>query len=225
MPQNNSPLPRSPAKERDFLTTLFGSKSRGAVLRILFGLNHDELHLNEIVRRSGLAQQGVDEQLRQLACLDLVKSRKLGNLRLYRANSANPAFVELRNLVLKSAGLRDVLAAALTSPQIEVAFVFGSIATKSERAESDVDVMIFGAPSRRDLATPLRGVCETLGREINTCVYSRAEVTSRLARRDHFLSRVLESEKLFIVGDAAGLSAFLSACSPAEDAPSGAPSP
>ena len=196
-----------------------GSRARAEVLRILFGVGDAELHLNEIVRRSGLAQQGVDEQLRRLAALDLVTSRKLGNLRLFRANQVHPAFVELHGLVLKSSGLCGVLSAALQSPLIEVAFVFGSVARRSERAASDVDLMIFGKVADREIATLLRGASDRVGREINWHVYSREEIRERLARNDHFFSRVIESERLFVVGDEVRFKETIDQCRAAPGAP------
>ena len=53
----------------------------------------------------------------------------------------SPLYPELRNLVLKTVGLADILRAALQDERIQVAFVFGSIAEGKETADSDVDLL------------------------------------------------------------------------------------
>lgn len=187
------------------LSELFGSRARAEVLRVLFGISHNEVYLNEIVRRTGLAQQGIDEQLRLFGALGLVKSRVDGNRRYYQANHEHPLFPSLRDIVLKTSGLCDVLAAALTSPKIEVAFVFGSIARREERADSDIDIMVVGEVGRREMAPQMSPLSGMLCREVNSHFYTRGEIARRVQTDDQFLLRVLESPKLFVVGDEAVL--------------------
>ena len=108
----------------------------------------------------------------------------------------------LRNIVLKTSGLRDLLHATLrASKKIEYAFVFGSLADLRERAESDLDLMVIVAATHRDLATPLRALAEKLAREVNPHFLTAAELLRRLAARDHFLGEVVAKPKLFIIGD------------------------
>ncbi len=182
------------------LVELFGSRARAEVLRILFGIAHEEVYLAEIARRSGMAEQGVDEQLRIFFALGLVTSRPDGNRRYFRANAEHPFFPELCAMVRKSSGLRDIVAEALTSPRIEVAFIFGSIAKGEARPDSDVDLMVIGELGSREAGPLIRPLHEKLGREVNTCNFSRAEVARRLQIKDPFFSRVCESPKLFVVG-------------------------
>jgi predicted nucleotidyltransferase len=129
-----------------------------------------------------------------------VVSSRDGNRCYYSANKAHPLYPDLRNIVLKTAGLRDVLQKALTSDKIEFAFVFGSLAQRTERPESDVDLMIIGPIGQRELATRLRGLTERIGREINPHVFGWDEFTRRVVRRDHFLHDVLARPKIFIIG-------------------------
>lgn len=133
--------------------------------------------------------------------LALLHTTKDGNRRYYEVNRGHALYPELRGIVLKTGGLRDVLAEALKGAKAEFAFVFGSLAAGTETAESDVDVMIVGHASHRQMASALRAAGEKLSREINPHFFSADEFLSRAAAKDHFLGDVLAKPKLFILGD------------------------
>jgi predicted nucleotidyltransferase len=182
------------------LGLLFHSEVRAEVLRILFGVREDRMYRAEIIAQTKFAKRSVEEELEKLGHLELVVSSRDGNRCYYTANKAHPLYPELRNIVLKTVGLREVLQAALLSDKIEFAFVFGSLAQLTERAESDVDLMIIGRIGQRELAPRLRGLTERVGREINPHIFTWGEFARRVASRDHFLSDVLAKPKLFIIG-------------------------
>ena len=85
--------------------------------------------------------------------------------------------------------------------RIRVAFVYGSIARQEEKAESDVDLMVVGRATFREVVTHLQAAQKKLGREVNPTVYSVAEFRRKRRAGNHFLTRVLESKKLFVLGD------------------------
>lgn len=192
----------------DTLTELLGSRVKAEVLRLLFGLSRRELHVREIARRAGLSDATVRQELKRLAHLELVEVRRSGNRAYYSANSDHPLHPDLRNLVLKTSGLVDVLREALTHPDIQVAFVFGSLAEGSEGAESDVDLMVVGKIRLRELSALLPKAIDVLEREINPHILSAAEFAKRKRARDHFLRTVLGGAKLFVIGDEHDLAAM-----------------
>lgn len=182
------------------LALLFHSEVRAEMLRLLLGLRRREMYRAEIIGQTRFAQRSVEEELEKLVRLELVTTRKDGNRRYYVANQAHPLHPELHAIVLKTVGLRDVLADVLPARRIEVAFVFGSVAAGGERAESDLDLMIVGDVAHRTVASGLRSAGERIGREINPHFYPVEEFRRRLARGDHFLGDVMAKPKLFIVG-------------------------
>ena len=182
------------------LSEILSSRTRAEIFRLLFGTVDEELHLREIQRRSGLNESSIRQELRKLVRLDLVKRRRDSNRVYYKAHKANPLYPELRNLVLKTAGLTDVLRNALRDDRIHVAFVFGSIADGKETANSDVDLFVIGQLSLRAISELLSGIPEKIGREINPHVMSVNAFRKRIETGEHFISRVIESPKLFIVG-------------------------
>jgi len=105
--------------------------------------------------------------------------------------------------MLKTAGLADVLMDALKplASKLLIVFVYGSIASGSEQADSDIDLMIIGTVSPMELASPLRHAHELLGRAINPTVYTPTEFEKKQKANDHFLTRVLDKPKLFVIGN------------------------
>ena len=185
------------------LLSLLFPRVRAEVLRLLFVDAQIELHLRELTRQSGLSLGTMQEELGKLHRADLVVSRRDGNRRYYRANPNHPLFRDLQQIVLKTSGLRDVLAKALRNIRgIDLAFVFGSLARNDGKASSDVDLMVIGSAGLRTLAPLLRKASEEMGREINPHTYARADWRKRRQVRNGFLNNVVQGEKLFVKGNA-----------------------
>ncbi len=181
---------------------LFG-RTRRAVLALLYGHVDEEFYLRQIIRAAGVGQGSMQRELKNLVASGLVLRRAHGRQVYFRANSDNPVYKELRGLLLKTAGVADVLREALAplAARIAVAFVHGSIARGDERRASDVDIMVVGDASFAEVSQALGPVQQRLGREVNPTVYSPAEFRKKLAAGHHFVKSVTEREKLFLFGD------------------------
>ena len=179
------------------------TKTQQRVLAVLFGQTQRSFYANEII---GLADSGSGAVQRELARLEtaaLVTVRRIGNQKHYQANPASPIFEELRSLVLKTFGVADVLRAALQNlwPQVELAFVYGSLVKGTEHAGSDVDLMVIGTlPSNTALLEVLLPAQTQLGRVINPTLYTREEFTHRVRDGKSFIVRVLAQPKIFVKG-------------------------
>ena len=190
------------------LAELLSSRARAEIFRFLLSGTGEELHVREIERRSGLNDSTLRQELRKLVRLDLVQSRRDSNRVYYRAKTESPLYPEIRNLVLKTSGLSDVLKSALTDKRIRLAFVFGSIASGEEKAGSDVDLMVIGQLGLRDLSRLLSGIEEKIGREVNPHVLREEEFRKRIRAKEHFVSSVMETPKIFIIGSERELEAM-----------------
>ena len=190
------------------LAEILSSRVKAEIFRLLFGLSARELHLRELERQSGLAVGTVRQELQRLVRLELVTVRRDGNRVYFRANQEHPLYPEIHSLVLKTAGLVDVLRKALGREEILVAFVFGSLARAEERAESDVDLMVIGPIALRQVSRRLAAVSAQLGRVVNPHVMTAEEFRRRKAKRDHFLTRVLGSPQIFVIGGNGDLEAM-----------------
>jgi predicted nucleotidyltransferase len=190
------------------LAELLSSRARAEIFRLLFSGTGEELHVREIERRSGLNDSTLRQELRKLVRLELVQSRRDSNRVYYRAKTESPLYPEIRNLVLKTSGLSDVLKSALMDKRIRVAFVFGSIARGEEKAGSDVDLMVIGQLGLRDLSRLLSGIEEKIGREVNPHVLREEEFRKRIRAKEHFVSSVMETPKIFVIGSQRELEAM-----------------
>ena len=190
------------------LSEMISSKARAEIFRLLFGISDRELHIREIERQSGLSFRAVHRELKKLKQMDLIKERRSGNRVYCRANDEHPLFNDIRNIVLKTAGLVELLREPLDREKVKVAFVFGSIARKDEGARSDVDLMVIGDVSLRKVSGWLMDLYEKIGREINPHTLSIEEFIERKQKGEHFVSSVLNSPKLFVIGDEDELAAL-----------------
>lgn len=182
------------------LAKLVSSKTRAEFFRLLFGVNSQPIHLRQIQRSSGLSIGSIQQEAITLQELGLITARKDGNRIYYEANKKHPLFHDIHRITLKTVGLVDVIRQALKTDAIACAFVFGSIARGEETADSDIDLMVIGDIGLRRLTSLLGGVANKLGREINPHVHSLKEFKQRLARKEHLVSRIMASPKIFIVG-------------------------
>lgn len=190
------------------LTELLSSRVKAEIFRLLFGTAPRELHVREIERQSGLADATVRQELRRLSGLGVVESWPDGNRTYYRANRHHPLYPDIHNLVLKTDGMVDVLREALASPETELVFVFGSMAAGTEKPESDIDLIVIGSLSLRQLSKLLSGVATRLGREINPHIFSKEEFVRRKKEHEHFITSVLTAPKLFVIGNEDELAAM-----------------
>lgn len=183
---------------------LLGPKARRAILARTYLDPAHEYHLRELVRRTGLAPRTVHQEVEKLVRADLLAERRDGNRRYLHANERHPLFRPIREIVLKTDGLADVLRDALGTDGIEIALVFGSIAAATPQAGSDVDLLVVGDIGLRDAVRRLRGAQDVLGREIVPNVWTRAEFDRRHGAGDHFLGRILAGPMIPVVGSIPG---------------------
>ncbi len=186
---------------------LFG-QTRTAILSLLYGHADESFYLRQLIRETGAGNGAVQREVKQLSDAGLIVRKTVGNLVFYQANRKSPVFPELRGLLLKTAGVRDVLREALAplKNRIQVAFVYGSIAAQKDRADSDVDLMIVGDASFEEVISKLSAAGKRLRREINPTIYPAREFRSKLDSGNHFLTSVLQSKKLFVLGNENDLS-------------------
>jgi len=180
--------------------TLFPA-ARLAVLRWLSDAE-DGLHLRELERRSGLNKHGLSRELHALRNAGILMSRQVGNQVIYRLNPECPIYDELRSIVRKTAGLAGVLREALEpfAGRIDLAYVYGSHARGEVRPDSDVDLMIVGAVSLREVSSAIRAAGRTLRRVINPTLYTPDEYATELRTDDSFVDRVHNAPRIDLIG-------------------------
>lgn len=184
-----------------------GTKQR--VLGILYGQPDRSFYANELIMLAASGLGAVQRELATLTNNGLVSVRQVGNPKHYQANANPPIFTELRAIIQKTVGLAEPLHQALQalSDQIAAAFVYGSVAKKTDTASSDINLMVIADDlSYGALFTALENASVTLGRPVNPTILSRDEFHQRWAKQESFLSRVMEQPKIWILGEERDLS-------------------
>ena len=186
------------------------SKTRQRVLAVLFGNANRSFYANEIIRLADSGTGAVQRELASLQAAGLVTVTRVGNQKHFQANASDAVFGPLRELVLKTSGLGDVLRAGLANvaANVHAAFVYGSVAKRTDTSTSDIDLMVISdALAYGDVFSALEQASATLGRSINPTVYTRAELAKRRAAGNAFVVRVLAQRKIWILGGDADLAA------------------
>ncbi|MDD1633127.1 MAG: nucleotidyltransferase domain-containing protein, partial [Methylococcaceae bacterium] len=112
---------------------------------------------------------------------------------------ANTLYRELATLA--KAGLLLRRALVPIAGRIELAFVYGSVASGKEGPGSDVDLMLVGELKFEDAIHALTRAEKTLRREINPHVYGAKEFRAKLSGEEPFLRRVRDGPKILLIGD------------------------
>jgi len=172
------------------------------VLGLLFGQPERRFQSAELIRLAGSGTGAVHRQLQRLEKAGLVTVSRDGNQKYYAAQTQAPVFPELHGLVVKTVGIVEPLRAALApvAAEIDLAFVFGSVAKGSERAGSDIDLLIVTDElAYTDVYSTLAVAEQTLGRTINPTVFTRAEWKKKRTRNDSFAARITAQPRLFVI--------------------------
>lgn len=159
-----------------------------------------EFGTNELVAIGGPGTGAGRNIIQALEKSDVVLRSSRGNQVVYSINRKNPIYNELRSICLKTFGMRDVVADILRpfGDRIEIAFLFGSIVKGTDRAGSDVDLMVVGDVDVFDLGEAVQKLENALGREIDLQLHS-SEEWKRLAG-DRVIAAIMEGEKIMVVG-------------------------
>jgi predicted nucleotidyltransferase len=166
-------------------------------------LAQDRKHyFREITRLVGASPGAVQRELKTLVAAGILITEKIGRQQYYWADPECMVYSELKAIVVKTFGVVDTVSAALTSlvDSIDLAFVYGSIASGQDTGKSDIDLMVIGKASFRSLAKALRETESLLSRPINPTLFSSEEFSRKINEKNHFLQNVLNADKLMIIG-------------------------
>ena len=106
-------------------------------------------------------------------------------------------------IVRKTFGIADVIQAELVpvNEQIDLAFIYGSVARGEDTASSDIDLLVVSdSLAYADLMAVLADAEKSLGRPINPSIYTAEQIRNKLKQKNSFLTRLMEQPKLWVKG-------------------------
>ena len=143
-----------------------------------------------------------------------------------RANRDSPLFDEIRGIVRKTVGVEESIRDALEplAGSLVLALLYGSIARRMDTAASDVDLLLVSDELTLETVYAALAPVETLlGRHVSPTIYTSGEFQSRRAAKAGFLTRVLGSRHIVLMGSLDGvcwIKRIASGTSPSTKAPS-----
>jgi len=186
---------------RDLAGTLFG-RTRRAVLALLYARPDEAFYLRQAAREVQAGQGAVQRELQRLVQAGILSRDARGRQIHYQANRMCPIFPELHRLVVKTAGLADVLRTALMPlrDKMATAFIYGSQAAGTATQASDVDLLVVGTVDEIALHKATAQAEGQLGRTVNYTLLSPQEFARRRRERGGFVARVLRGPKISLLG-------------------------
>jgi predicted nucleotidyltransferase len=190
------------AKVPPILKGLFSSGLRVKILSHFFSHPGETFHVRRIAEVLGKPAGTVARELRHLEKTAVLRSTAVGNQKHYSLREDLPIAEELARIFLKTTGAGAELRAALSRlARVELAFIYGSFASGEAHASSDVDLMVIGNVSNRELAPVMARVERRLGREVNYTFFKRKEIAGRLGREGDFVHEVFYGPRILLIGD------------------------
>lgn len=194
--------PEAPAAPTALADALF-TPVQQRVLGLLFGQPGRRFQSAELIRLARSGTGATHRVLQRLSESGLVRVTMEGRQKYYQANDQSPLFQELLGLIRKTVGLVGPLREALTplGDRIQAAFVYGSVASGEDRADSDIDLMVIA----EDLDYPtlfeaLQPAERELGRSVNPNLMTPTEWRRKRAQPDSFAARLHDRPRLFVHG-------------------------
>ncbi|HUF50215.1 MAG TPA: nucleotidyltransferase domain-containing protein [Longimicrobiales bacterium] len=160
------------------------------------------LHFRGLARHLDLSRQSLRNVLDQLASLGMIRPVGDGQRVVYERTD-HPGWLVFAEMVRTFEDPAEVLRDLLSSvPGVHAAFIFGSFAKQTARADSDIDLFIVeeGVDARR-LSEAVMEAGIALGRPVDVRRFTRDELQKALARKGtSYLKRVIEGPKRWVVG-------------------------
>lgn len=182
---------------------LFANPTLAEVLSFLLLNPDEEFYQSDLAKKTQKAIVQVQRAIKTLEEIGLISSTRRGRMIYYKAVRSHPAFDDLRKLFLKTISLGESVQQALLPfhNNILLAFIFGSVARGDDSIDSDIDLFIITKITLREIAKALGPLSKGLYRELNPVVFEPEEFQNRVSKNDHFLLEVLQSPKLWIIGN------------------------
>ena len=192
----------SPETHTNLADALF-STTQQRVLAYLFGQPKRSFFATELIGLAGGGSGAVQRELARLAQSGLVTVTRVGTQKHYQANPKSPIYAELCAIAQKTVGLAEPLREALAplAKRITAAFVFGSVAKRSDTAISDIDLLVLSdSVDYADVFAALQSAETKLGRTVNPMVYTPANWRKKRKGGNAFVAKVAARPKVFLIG-------------------------
>ena len=161
----------------------------------------------EIQMITGIAYTPVRAALLSLSDgFGLAKKRTHGNRQYYMIDKDFFLYEEYKRIVLKTTGLGDHLRwVASSDNDIVAAFVYGDFAEGTETTDTPVRFCLVGGLPEKKIRSATGAAKKLTQKEFECIRFTTREYTQRLRKKDPELTKILKSDRIFVVGKEASL--------------------
>ena len=181
---------------------LFGSKTRVSLLSKLMMNPDKSFYIRELSKQLNIPYGMLYKEEKNLVSLGIINEEKKGKITLVTVNKNLPYLAELKNLMIKTVGLSNLLRTALSElKEIQYALIYGSFASGDTSESSDVDLLIIGKTNEEKILKLTGQIEKEIGREINYILWSEKEFIQRVNSRHHLPKEIANKPVIMLVGD------------------------
>ena len=196
-------------KIQSSLKHLFISQTRLKLINILFYNPHEIFYVRQLVRLTDEEINSVRRELANLQKSGVICSEWRGNRLYYWADKQSPLFFNLLTIANQSSGLGLKLQNKNeTLGTIKLVFYNNKFITGDKRGQDDIDLIIVGDVSLREIDSFIKQEETTRGHEINYMVMGKGEFRLRKQKRDQFIVDFFLSNPIVIIGNQSDISSL-----------------
>lgn len=178
------------------------SSTARRVLSLLVSTPGQELHTRDIARRVEADPHSTQLALEHLLSTGSVYSRRLGNLRLWSADPSSGRVRSIQGLLREESSVTRILEDGVSRmPGVKLALIFGSFASGSDRADSDIDALLVGNVDWDQLSDIGAKITAQVGRELNFVVWRNEGFKRPTEGQRRLLASVLSRPRILLKGD------------------------
>ena len=170
---------------------LGGSEIRRNIVRLLFSGSVERMHLRAIARAVETSAGTAARELKRLEAAGLIERQREGNQVYFSIAHKSEILASFSDIVRKTIGASATVRRHLAGlAGIERAVIFGSYAQRTDKPDSDIDLLIIGNPDRDELTDRLERAGHEVGRPVNEVVMSPQELDDRRRKGDGLIASI-----------------------------------
>ncbi len=191
------------------LKHLFVSQTRLKLINILFYNPQDIFYVRQLVRLTDEEINSVRRELANMQKSGVINSEWRGNRLYYWADKQSSLFFNLLAIANQSSGLGLKLQNKNeTTGTIKLVFYSNKFITGDKRNPDDIDLIIVGDVSLREIDSFIKQEEQTRGHEINYMVMGKGEFRLRRQKRDQFIVDFFLGSPIAIIGNQSEISSL-----------------
>ena len=188
-------------KIKNSLKHLFVSQTRIKIINVLFYNPNEIYYVRQLVRLVDEEINSVRRELDNLKKSGIVSSEWRGNRLYYWADKQSPLFYDLLLIANQTSGLGLKLQGKNENlGNIKFVFYNYKFMTGDKRNPDDIDLIVVGEVSLREVENCIKQEESARGYEINYMVMSKGEFNLRRQKRDQFIVDFFLDSPVVIIG-------------------------